>query len=1197
MHPGRRKSTGMAIRAQSKPHQPVMLRFEDGVAPNRGGPPLGAWQEWLPVRTSIEGTFPKPIIAQGLAAYQRGKVRSLNLRRADIVATVADTETHTTTLTRDTSRPPLGMRCNCTCRYGYDCKHAVAALYMLLELQERETNGDAPPPGPAGSPNGAPNGHAVAHSNGHAVASDDETPSIAASSRAPVGSPAFVEFLDLLTPHHEAVVPRRRLWIVAAFDERLGVFHARLCLDAPKLHGVARTHADLQQLYRTTRQANLTGEEWDRHDAALLADASLGAVFGTPADYALARATSEQTQRLTNNFAQLLLRLVSHPRLRMDDHLGAHPETMPPARITLAPLRLRLRGQRDGDMHLDLSGRLVRPDGSEIDCANMRTVDGTPAWLFDGTTFYLHDGSFSLRVVERLKASPTIRLSPPEIPHFLERAHGLLDRATASSLMLVPEDMRQQVLLRLRWEGDGITADASIEDAASGANWPVTTLEFNPLQRVDDGGRDATPRYAYSDPATAVRVRAQVEAAGFRPWKEIADAYAAQHADEAPPHFDETKWRLEPTDAAYQFGTEVLPQWRSTLALDLDDTVKSLVDGPKALQVSVSVDTAKAAESAPKGKNKGKALSSGPIDWLEISVELLLDGQQLSPDDVKALWHSTGRFHRLSDGRFIDLSSFALLREATGGFGGSLERGGKTRLTAAQMLSVYDDLKKACGESQLPEPLRELREAVRDFSGIEEIDPPGSLDKILRPYQRRGLDFLAYLGRYRFGGILADDMGLGKTLQVLTYLEHRRLEAGSAPNLIVCPTSVTHTWLNEAARFVPQLKVSLLSAGSGRDAIYKNADAFDLLVTSYALARRDAESLNKLGFRTVVLDEAQQIKNPQAKISQVIKSLDADQRLALTGTPIENSVLDLWSIVDFVMPGLLGNESHFRTAFETPIMRDGDAEKQQRLAKRIQPFMIRRLKTQVAADLPSRTEQAIECEMTAAQKKAYREIVLRARREILREVDEHGIGRAQLSILAALTKLRQICCHPGLVGDHWREDEEASGKFLAFMELIESIVESGHRVLVFSSFTEMLGIIREAFDARKLAYSYLDGTTKNRAKVLEDFKRDDGPPVFLMSLKAGGVGLTVTEADYVVLYDPWWNPAIERQAIDRTHRIGQTKPVTAYRLVTLGSVEEKIQALQNRKQALADSVIATDAAFAKSLTREDLDDLFAPVGE
>ncbi len=1193
----------MSIRPQSKPHQPVMLRFEEGVAPERGGPPLGPWQAWLPPPQAIEGTFPKPIIAQGLAAYQRGKVRSLNLRRVDLVATVADTETHTTTLTRDTSRPPLGLRCNCTCRYGYDCKHAVAALYMLIELASRTP--DAPPDGSGGD--GAGNGHAAmldpnrplapASSNGHSATADQMRPSAAPSTNGHTATaPAIRDLLDMLAPHHEAVVPRRRLWVVVGFDDRLGVFYAQLRLDAPKLHGVARTHAELQQLYRTTRQANLTGEEWDRHDAALLSDSSLGAMFGTPADYALARATSEQMQRLSNNFAQLLLRLIAHPRVRFDDHLAAVPDQMPPVKIALAPLRLRLSGAREnGDLHLN--GTFVRPDGSLVDVASVRPVDGTPAWLFDGATFHLHNGSFSLRIVDKLKATPTLALTPPEVPQFLERAHGLLDTTTAASLMLMPEDMQRQTLLTLRWQGDGITITAAIEDANSGANWKVTPGEFGALLRIDDGKKDSTPRYAYCDPAQAVLVRARLETAGAVQWRDMKDAATPDQNGEIPPHYDDIAWRVEPTDAAYQFGTDVLPQWRGELQLDMDDTVKSLVEGPKTLKVSVSVDTAHEAAASRAKPKKSSSVSTGPIDWLEISVELLLDGQQLSPDDLKALWHSTGRYHRLSDGRFIDLSAFALLREATGGFGGTLERGGKARLTAAQMLSVYDDLARACGDTQLPAPLRELREAVRDFAGIEETDPPAHLAKVLRPYQRRGLDFLTYLGRYKFGGILADDMGLGKTLQVLAYLESRRQSRGSAPNLVVCPTSVTHTWVNESARFTPDMKVVLLSAGAGRDAIYKTADEYDMLVTSYALARRDAEALSAIGFRSVVLDEAQQIKNPQAKISQVIKSIEAEQRLALTGTPIENSVLDLWSIVDFVMPGLLGNESHFRSVFETPIMRDGDVEKQTRLAKRVQPFMIRRLKTQVAADLPSRTEQSIECEMTAAQKKAYREIVLRARREILREVDEHGIGRAQLSILAALTKLRQICCHPGLVGDHWREDPEASGKFVAFLELIDSIVESGHRVLVFSSFTEMLGLMREALDARKMGYSYLDGATKNRQKVLEDFKREDGPPIFLMSLKAGGVGLTVTEADYVILYDPWWNPAIERQAIDRTHRIGQTKPVTAYRLVTLGSVEEKIQALQNRKQALADSVIATDAAFAKSLTREDLDDLFALIGD
>jgi hypothetical protein len=1184
----------MAVRAQSKVNQPITLRFEEGVGPDRGGPPLGLWQSSIPSQSAIEGTFPKPIIAQGVAAFQRGKVRSLNLRRNDIVATVADTETHTTTLTRDTSRPPLGMRCNCTCRYGYDCKHAVAALSMLSELaaQSAETPADgaaaAAPAAVAG--NGAAtatNGVHVAPTNGAATST-----STTARSNTELG-----ELLDLLSPHHETIMPRRRLWVVVGFDERLGVFYARLCLDAPKLHGVSRTHADLQQLYRTTRQANLTGEEWDRYDSALLSDASLGAMFGTPADYALARPSSEHTQRLSNNFAQLLLRLISHPRVRYDDHLGSHPETMPSVKIVLSPLRLRLAGERDDSGDLQLFGQFVRPDGSTVESTAVRVIDGMPAWLFDGQTFYLHDGSFGVRIVERFKTTGTVTLGAPDVPKLLARAHGLLDRGTASTLLLLPEEMEKQTLLRLRWQGDGITADAAVEDAKSGANWPITTGEFSPLRRIDDGKKGATPRYAHCDPAIAQLVRTKLESHGFRPWKDIYEAFRLEHPDDPLPHYDETAWRLEGTDNGYQFGTEILPGWRSEFHLDLDETMKSLVEGPKAIHVSLSVDSADDEKTKAKAKGKISASASGPIDWLEISVELMLDGQPLSPDDVKALWQSSGRFYRLADGRFIDLSSFALLREATGGFGNALERGGRARLTTAQMLSVYDDLAKACGDQELPQQLRELREAVRGFSGIEEIDPPDHLTKILRPYQRRGLDFLAYLGRYAFGGILADDMGLGKTLQVLSYLDRERQRRGSAPNLIVCPTSVTHTWLSEAARFTPNIKVSLLTAGSGREAVYNEADKYDLLVTSYALARRDAESLNKLEFRTIVLDEAQQIKNPQAKISQVIKGIEAEQRLALTGTPIENSVLDLWSIVDFVMPGLLGNESHFRSTFETPIMRDGDVDKQQRLARRVQPFMIRRLKTQVAADLPSRTEQTIECEMTTSQKKAYRETVLRARRDILREVDERGIQRAQLSILAALTKLRQICCHPGLIGDHWREDEEASGKFLAFIELLESIVDSGHRVLVFSSFTEMLGIIREALDSRKRAYSYLDGATKNRNKVLEDFRREDGPPVFLMSLKAGGVGLTVTEADYVVLYDPWWNPAIERQAIDRTHRIGQTKPVTAYRLVTLGSVEEKIQALQSRKQALADSVVSTDAAFAKSLTREDLDELFAPVGE
>ena len=1179
----------MAVRAQAKGHQPVMLRFEEGIAPQRGGPPLGAWQDAVPTQPAIEGTFPKPIIQQGLAAFQRSKVRSLNLRRCDIVATVADTETHTTTLTRDPCRLPLGMRCNCTCRYGYDCKHAVAALYTMMQLAvEPEQIEAAPVEAAAG--NGAPAAQAArAGGNGPAMA----TPAARAD-----GAPS--DFFSALSQFYESVAPRRRLWVIVGFDDRLGIFYAYLRLDAPKLHGVSKTYADLQQQFRQTRQATFAGEEWDRHDADLLSEAALGPLFGTPADYALARPTREQTQRLSSNFAKLLLHLIGHPRLRYDDHLGTHPAEMQPLSIELAPLRLRLSGARGADGDLELSATFARPDCTTVDCSSVRVIEGTPAWLFDGAAFYPHDMSFPLRMIELFKTASPRKTAAAEIPKELPWIYNFFDRPTLEALMLPPDQMRLQVLARLNWQHDGLTAKTEIEDAASGTNWPVTPHDFQSVKLVEDPKAGRLRRYAICEAARAEEVRAELLRAGFLPWRDVIEKLQTEHPElgetQPPPGYDETLWRLEGTELACRIGTKTFAEWQTKLQWQLDpqdDITRSLVDGPEVLRVKASVGgDGRIEKGKVAAKVAGRGVKFGKINWLDTPLELALevDGELLTAEECKKIWESSGDFCVLGN-RVIDVSSFARLREAASGCEGKL------KLTKARALFLHDDLAHAAGEETLPP---EMRQFVKDFEKVEEVGPPPHLEKILRPYQREGLHFLAHLAKWGVGGILADDMGLGKTLQVLSYVELQRQKQGCAPNLIVCPTSVTHTWISEAARFTPKLKTVLLSAGSGRETIYESAKDYDLLVTSYALARRDSEnieSFKKIGFRTIVLDEAQQIKNPQAKISQVIKNLEAEQRFALTGTPIENSVLDLWSILNFVEPDCLGHETHFRNKFEIPIMRDGDAEKQQRLAKGVSKFIKRRLKSEVAADLPARTEQTIECEMTSTQRRQYRETLQRARRDILREVDEHGIARAQISILAALTKLRQICCHPGLVESSWREDEDASGKFAAFKELVDSIIDSGHRVLVFSSFTQMLGIMREALDAINRGYAYLDGSTKNRQKVLDDFRREDGPPVFLMSLKAGGVGLTVTEADYVILYDPWWNPAIERQAIDRTHRIGQTKPVTAYRLVTLGSVEEKIQALQSCKQALADSIIASDAAFAKSLTREDLEELLAPVGD
>ncbi|GAC1417017.1 MAG: hypothetical protein NVSMB5_07400 [Candidatus Velthaea sp.] len=433
------------------------------------------------------------------------------------------------------------------------------------------------------------------------------------------------------------------------------------------------------------------------------------------------------------------------------------------------------------------------------------------------------------------------------------------------------------------------------------------------------------------------------------------------------------------------------------------------------------------------------------------------------------------------------------------------------------------------------------------------------------------------------------------TLQVVTYLLRRKQLEGAAPSLVIAPTSVTHTWESEIRRFAPELTTLRLQSGSDRAARFEEIENHDVVITSYALARLDAAQLERFNFRTLILDEAQNAKNPSSQIAKVVRNLRADHRLALTGTPVENSLRDLWAIFAFVEPGLLGSEASFRRRFENPIG-EGDERAAKALRSRLEPFVLRRTKEDVARELPERTEQVIECELSPLQRRLYRGIAEAARRDVLAKLDEEGgMEGASVHVLAALTRLRQVCAHPGLIVPSYIDEPEASGKFDAFIETVEEVLSGGHRVLVFSAFASMLKIMRAALDKRNVNYGYLDGSTKDRDRQaeVERFMTPDGPPVFLCSLKAGGVGLTLTAADYVILYDPWWNPAVERQAIDRTHRIGQTRPVTAYRMVTAGSVEEKIRALAERKSALSRAVIKADSAVAKTLTREDLEMLFA----
>jgi superfamily II DNA or RNA helicase len=473
-----------------------------------------------------------------------------------------------------------------------------------------------------------------------------------------------------------------------------------------------------------------------------------------------------------------------------------------------------------------------------------------------------------------------------------------------------------------------------------------------------------------------------------------------------------------------------------------------------------------------------------------------------------------------------------------------------------------------------------------------EVPPLGALENVLRPYQKNGVGWLDFLRTHNFGGILADEMGLGKTLQTLAFLQtvkERCSDQERLPSLIVCPTSLVFNWLNEATKFTPELKVLALH-GMRRHDLFAKIHEADLAITSYALIRRDSEQYRDAEFDTVVLDEAQHIKNRQTQNAQSVKMIRARHRFVLTGTPIENSVLDLWSIFDFLMPGYLGAAADFKERYEGPIAREKNPEAQARLARRIRPFLLRRLKRDVAKELPEKIEQVSFCELTADQQEVYQQLLQSSRDEITKAVDQQGLQRSRMIVLTALLRLRQACCDLRLLK---LENANAanSGKVELFNELLEEVIDGGHRVLVFSQFVEMLQLLRQRLDDEKVDYCYLDGSTSDRAKVVQEFQNKP-IPVFLISLKAGGVGLNLAAADTVIHFDPWWNPAVEAQATDRAHRIGQTRVVTSYKLITRGTVEEKILNLQNRKREIIASTLSGEEQLANNLTWEELQGLF-----
>jgi superfamily II DNA or RNA helicase len=590
-------------------------------------------------------------------------------------------------------------------------------------------------------------------------------------------------------------------------------------------------------------------------------------------------------------------------------------------------------------------------------------------------------------------------------------------------------------------------------------------------------------------------------------------------------------------------------------------------------------------------------VSSG-VDWLSLRLNFESEGIAVTQDELARSLAEGRKYVRLSDGTFARLDPQrvreVLQRQAeilaTGG-----GNGGKLPLSQAGRI---EDLLAQVGRSSVSSDTKDLFKKLRDIDEIKGTRKPRNLKAQLRPYQEQGFHWLWFLHEIGSGGVLADDMGLGKTVQTLALLlavKNEDVKDGATRKkpfkaLIVAPTSVVTNWLREMDKFAPSLRHALWHGAERKERQDELEDA-DVVVTSYALLRRDEELLKEIDWRYVILDEAQQIKNPLSATARSAKRLRSDRRLALSGTPIENRLSEIWSIFDFVSPGLLGPLDKFEERYSRPID-NGDKGAAERLRATIHPFILRRTKAEVARDLPEKIETDHFCELTGEQASLYSAVLKEVRAQVMGEVERQGLARSHIQILAGLTRLRQAACDPRLLGLPREFGDDDSGKLVALRELVQTSVEGGHKVLIFSQFVSMLQLIKRALDEDGVPYEYLDGSTKDRAERVENFQRDDGPPLFLISLKAGGSGLNLTAADTVIHFDPWWNPAVEDQATDRAHRIGQTKVVTTYRLIAKGTIEEKILELAEKKRELVGAVLAEDVGGAKKLTKSDLEDLF-----
>jgi superfamily II DNA or RNA helicase len=833
-------------------------------------------------------------------------------------------------------------------------------------------------------------------------------------------------------------------------------------------------------------------------------------------------------------FASVLVRLIDHPRVS----LGRSQAVL----VSAAPWRVPVRAS------LQASGEILLSMGASGPVPTLITAE--TAWTFRQDRFQ----PVGLpRSYHSLFRGP-LQLPRTRVPQFLANDWPLLQMSCEVIADFGLDDFAlesEPPSFRLALTGGLAQLQAQLECAYGARVFALGTRASEESPWSPDAG--SPKRYFARDTAAERAALGRLIRCGFTG----PDAQG--------------RLQLAGQDAVLNFFAREWPrlqrEWNVTLEERLD---RSLSRNVERIEPRFQV--------APSGEQ-----------WFDFGVSFSTSsGERFSSADIQSLILSSRSHTRLKDGRFalLDTGAVEELQEVLLDCAPRQERG-VYRLENRQKAFLESTLKEQAG----------WRAEPKAKSGAVEFPMPalGSLDNVLRAYQKQGVAWLQLLRQNHFGGILADEMGLGKTLQALAFLQSIA-DAGQTgnrkPSLVVCPTSLVFNWLAEAERFTPRLKVLALH-GPDRRELFKRIPNIDLAVTSYALIRRDAEHYRGLEFDTVILDEAQHIKNRQTQNAQAVKAVRSEHRLVLTGTPLENSVLDLWSIFDFLMPGYLGSAGDFKERYEMPITRDKNDTVQGRLARRVRPFILRRLKREVARDLPDKIEQVTFCDLTEDQQAVYRQVLDASRREVLETVQIHGAQKSRMVVLTALLRLRQICCDLRLLKLEQVDPETASGKLSLFQELLDEAIDGGHRMLVFSQFARMLALIRERLAAAAIDFCYLDGSTLNRAEVVGRFQTNAAIPVFLISLKAGGVGLNLAGADTVVHFDPWWNPAVEQQATDRAHRIGQTRVVTSYKLIARGTVEEKILNLQQRKRDLLEAVLADEESFTGALTWDELQELLA----